>query len=173
MPRKEKAKYQSLVLMTNCFLVHSLAHHHHKDSGQNSCAQGTTGPVHQEALMLRDRVPMSPHIPTWYCSPSSKLHLLNCFILKISLEKPSSFIKIYLSFLPSVSIYKEEKSRKKDKRKAEKSMSPKAFIGEKIKVLGTRFHSTEHCSASCLTHLFTYCHQSRWQGTKGHMSLKK
>lgn len=134
---------------------------------------GNRGASASGSTAAQRQSPYEPPCPSWHCSTSSKLHLLDCFILKISPGKPSSFIKICLGFLPSVSIYKEERSPKKDKRKAEKSMSPKAFIGEKIKVLGTRFHSTEHCSASCLTHLFTCRHQSRWQGTKGHMSWKE
>lgn len=52
-------------------------------------------------------------------------------------------------------------------------MFQKGFTGNKIKDLGTRFHSAEYRSASCLTWLFTCRHQSRWRGTKGHMSCKE
>lgn len=52
-------------------------------------------------------------------------------------------------------------------------MFQKAFVGKKIKDLGISLHSTEHCSASCLTGLSTCGHHSRWQAAKGHRSCKE
>jgi hypothetical protein len=82
-------------------------------------------------------------------------------------------MKFCLGFIPSVSIYKREKSPKSDRRKAEKSVFQKAFVGKEMKDLCTSFHSAGLCSASCLTRLFTCHHKSRWQATKGHIHCKE
>ena len=83
-PKKGKSEYVSLVLKTTIAFFLFFLRYHHKDTGQDTCAQETSGPNVRKQL-LWNRRSASPLIPT--CSTSSKCPLPNCFFTLKSLLK--------------------------------------------------------------------------------------